>query len=545
MTRIDTDREREVQIERHIMAMITCAPSAESCAIDLAVLTSACPPPLVRWFTEPLCQILAIAADAALSGKIPTTPDAIQDLAASMPHGHALDLRQAKPVRPWEPCGFEDSALANVGGWSALAELREQGLAYFGKRGVAANVQRLCHAGDRRRILQELRVIATKVANSDLETGPHEVVISSQDRLLGLLANPSERSLGDHLHAALCNGERLAALREQGRAPTATWGMAELDALVPLRPGGLYVLAAAPGAGKTSLALQAATACASAGGQGAVAIASLEMSGPELATIVAARQVGISPAAIRERAPSIPLEAWDQLNHLAATWRTSASVLVRDAAGVADHTTVDSLAAWLTQRRRASPGMALAVLDYLQLLDASNPRHNEYERITHATRQLKRTAVSLILPILCLSQMNRAGRTQVKDRTGRIIGDPEPTLANLRGSGSIEQDADAVVFLHQVGTPDPSAKAVLVRVTVAKNRAGAQGTVDMWFHRRHQLFQPARAAGQQVDELQKRAARTATAPHPAENVFDEAHDPIVITGLDEKESTPYPDRSRL
>ena len=520
MTRVAVDVERERQLERHIMGTIIAATSGEVCGRDLAILANVCPPPLGRWFAhDPLVQVLAVCADQALAGTISTNPDSLLALAAKMPHSACLDLRQGKPARAWNPCDYAESALANAGGYPAVADLQVHTADFVGVRGVVANAPLLRNAGVRRRIIEELRQMAQSVAASDLAAGPGDAVAAHQDRVMALMSGGGERNMGDCLREALDAGKSFAAMRERGQAPAATWGIPALDALVPMRAGGLYILAAAPKAGKTSLALQAATAVAADAGHGAVAIGSLEMSGAELATIVAGRKLGIAPAAIRERSQAVAPELWERLDDLAVTWRASASVLVRDAAGVSDRITAEGFTSWLTQRRNASPRMSLAVLDYLQLLDATNPRATEYDRITSATRQLKRAAMSLRLPLLVLSQMNRAGRAQVKDRAGAIVGDPEPTLADLRGSGSIEQDADAVVFLHKIGKPDPNASAILVRATVAANRAGPEGTVDLWFHRRQQLFEEAVIPGAQVDVLRERSRRMAAKPNDSEGVF--------------------------
>ncbi len=517
MTTIKTDTARERAIERHVMGRILSATGADACGRDLVILAGSCPPPLHRWFTDPICRALAVAADDALAGKIPATADAITEKVSSFSHSDCLDSFKDRQIDS-KPCSYEDSALANYGGWSEIAELRAATVDFVGGQGVERNAPSLRHAGDRRRAIEDLRIAAAAIAASDLHNGPYEAIGQHRERLLSLIAGGNaDRNLGDYLHTALRAGEAFAALRDRGQTLTATWGLPELDGLVPLRPGGLYVLAAAPGAGKTSLALMAAAATAKAGGQGAVALTSLEMTGSELAAIIAGRQVGISPAAIREHSASVPLEAWERLEALTASWRDSSSLLVRDAAASNHQTTVDGFTSWLGQRAAAAPRMALAVLDYLQLLDGSNARQNEYERITAATRAIKRAAVGLSLPILVLSQMNRAGRAQIKDRGGKVTGDPEPTLADLRGSGSIEQDADAVIFLHALGVPDPAARAIKVRATVAKNRGGAQGSIDLWFHRRQQLFEFApENAGTNHAEATVRRTKIASPPHADE-----------------------------
>ncbi len=139
--------------------------------------------------------------------------------------------------------------------------------------------------------------------------------------------------------------------------------------------------------------------------------------------------------------------------------------------------------AWVRQRSLRSAGkLTLVVVDYLQILDAANPRQSPYDRISEATRALKQLALELRICVLVLSQISREGRKQIKNaRTGAVQANPEPSLSDLAGSGSIEADADAVVFIWPPGIE--TGPSLNVELKVAKNRGGSEGSISAVFHR--------------------------------------------------------------
>lgn len=224
--------------------------------------------------------------------------------------------------------------------------------------------------------------------------------------------------------------------RSSGLLVNARWGVPSFDhelSLGGLISGGLYVLAADTGRGKTTLAWQAALATAATGRR--VLVYSQEMPGPELVWRLAGARLGLSTAQIRTghlsdgqlqglgRATAalgrLPIEIRDTGE--ASPDRIRAEVIAESARG----------------------GLGLVVVDYLQILtvDPDQRRAGVPEQLSYATKTLKRTAVRARVPMLLLSQFNRGRNTSER-----------PTLSDLKGSGSIEQDADAVVLLHP--TPD-------------------------------------------------------------------------------------------
>jgi len=125
--------------------------------------------------------------------------------------------------------------------------------------------------------------------------------------------------------------------------------------------------------------------------------------------------------------------------------------------------------------------LALVVIDYLGLIKANESQKDSYERITKISGDLKRLALSLGVPVLCLAQLNRAAEQR---------SDKQPIMADLRDSGAIEQDADAVLLLHRPEIYKPMEQRVnllkeQMTVTVAKNRHGAIGRVSLDFYPRN------------------------------------------------------------
>ncbi len=121
---------------------------------------------------------------------------------------------------------------------------------------------------------------------------------------------------------------------------------------------------------------------------------------------------------------------------------------------------------------RREKNVGLVIIDYLQLMRSGSRSENRVQEVAEISRSLKIMARELDVPVVALSQLNRASETR-KDK--------KPMLSDLRESGSIEQDADIVIFLYRdEDNPDLEARNI-VNCSVAKNRHGATGTIDfLW-----------------------------------------------------------------
>ena len=133
----------------------------------------------------------------------------------------------------------------------------------------------------------------------------------------------------------------------------------------------------------------------------------------------------------------------------------------------------------LSRRLKAEKGLDLIVVDYLQLMTTSKNYDSMVNQVTEISRSLKSLAKELDVPVLALSQLSRA----VESRGGK------PQLSDLRDSGSIEQDADVVMFIHRDDKgKDESEKTNIAEILIEKHRNGPTGKVDLYFDEKTTTF---------------------------------------------------------
>ncbi|MGV8095986.1 MAG: replicative DNA helicase [Mangrovibacterium sp.] len=255
------------------------------------------------------------------------------------------------------------------------------------------------------------------------------------------------------LRTTLKDIERDCVLAKERRTPGITTGFESLNENTGgWRNGNLCILAARPGVGKTSFALHFALAAANTGYW--VNIFSLEMNKEDLARILLASESGVYRSDIRDG--YLNDSDWDPINK-AISKLENLPIIFRDAAGM----TVNQIQAAIHKNRK-NKRCDFAIVDYLQLVRSQQSKAIRELEVSEISRTLKTTALAENLPILALSQLNRAADGET------------PKLSNLRESGAIEQDADLVLFLHR-----PDTKQSVIRLTVAKHRRGRLGEIDI------------------------------------------------------------------
>ena len=278
---------------------------------------------------------------------------------------------------------------------------------------------------------------------------------------------------------------------EDGLPPGIKTGYSGLDTMLTgLKDGGFYVIAGRPGMGKTALALNISRHVASNEKKNVVII-SLEMTQDELAMRFLSDDTGISSEKLQ--LGLLTDEDWEEV---ARSRRRLAglSIRIEDSGEM----TLEDLSTKL-RKISLSGGIDLVIVDYLQLMSGNSnaPRH---EVVSAMSRGLKMLAKELSVPIVCMSQLNR----EVEKRP-----DPRPQLSDLRESGSIEQDANAVVFVyrpeyyramrnpHQF-QPGQVESAELI---LAKNRNGRVGVAKvLWDAERMRFLNPQIRVSRPVDE---------------------------------------------
>jgi replicative DNA helicase len=392
-----------------------------------------------------------------------------------------------------------DGTLDQIGGASYLARL-------------AASIVSVVNAADYGRIVhdrflrRELISIGEDIVNGaydvTLEESATDRVEAAEQSLFNLASEGTYqrdfKTFTEALKAAVDVAEA-AHGRGGGLAGVPTFLKAIDHKLGGLHPSDLIILAGRPGMGKTALATKFALNAARGGpdrghasGQGTtVAFFSLEMSAEQLATRIIAEEIEVSSDKIRRGA----MKTEDFTRVVEASHTLSRIPLfIDDTAGV-------SVPQLRTRARRLKRqhNLGLIVIDYLQLLrgPAGQRQENRVQELSEITRSLKILAKELHVPVVALSQLSRA--VEARD-------DKRPQLADLRESGSIEQDADVVLFIYREEyylknkEPPPEDKnypAWVERmekhhnkadVIIAKQRHGPTGTVPLFFEHQFTRF---------------------------------------------------------
>ncbi len=272
-----------------------------------------------------------------------------------------------------------------------------------------------------------------------------EVVVEAYDRLQKITGPDKEKYLG------------------------AKSGFTQLDAITSgLNKSDLLIIAARPGMGKTSFALNIATNIASKITK-QVVVFSLEMGKEQLATRMLSSESLVNSNSLRTG--RLTPDDWIKLAS-GAEQLSKMPIYLDDSGGI----TVPQMKAKL----RRMKNLGLVVIDYLQLMEGSGRTNNRVNEVSEITRQLKLMAKELNVPVITLSQLNRGAE-------GRQ--DHRPVIADLRESGSIEQDADVILFLYREGYYDKEAENQNTsECIIAKNRHGETGTVKLVWNGEFTLF---------------------------------------------------------
>ena len=304
------------------------------------------------------------------------------------------------------------------------------------------------------------------------ETDVRKVIDSAEQKIFELSHNSTTkefRHIRDVLQIVYRDLERLSETK--GAIQGTKTGFSGLDqVLVEMGKGDLIIVGARPGMGKTSFALNIATNVAKSTRK-AVAIFSLEMSGEQLVTRVLSSEAMIDSHTLRTG--QLANEDWDNLADVISTL-SGCDIYIDDTSAI--NTTE------MRSKLRRVNNLGLVVIDYIGLMQTTSTSENRAQQVGEISRNLKIMAKDFGVPIICCAQLNRG--TESRPGAGK-----RPTLADLRDSGSIEQDADIVLFLYRdeyykniSGTeadPEAADTANTAEIIVAKNRHGSVDNIKM------------------------------------------------------------------
>ncbi len=267
-------------------------------------------------------------------------------------------------------------------------------------------------------------------------------------------------------------------------------GFYELDkATSGLHPGEMIIIAARPGMGKTSLALNIATNAAFSTDK-AVAVFNMEMPAESLVNRMISAIGGIDSHKLQTG--NLQHNDWKRYNE-AMSQLADTNIYIEDNAGI----TIQEIRAKCRRLASSEKGLALVVIDYLQLVTSSGKRNDSRQQeVSDISRAIKTMAMELKVPVIALAQLSR----NAERRENNI-----PMLADLRESGSIEQDADMVMFIHRKDYYQE--KGELNKVTnapcdiiIAKHRKGATGKFTLLFELNQSNFRNYMASSEQIVE---------------------------------------------
>lgn len=375
-----------------------------------------------------------------------------------------------------------NNQLDDVGGVAYIAEL-------------ATSVPTAANAGYYAKIVEEksmLRRLISTATNiiTQANNGDDDVpsLLDSAERQIMDVSERRNRSgfreIKDVLNETLSDIDRLSQQSEDITGlPT---GYREFDKMTAgLQPDNLIILAARPAVGKTAFALNIAQNVATSTDT-SVAIFSLEMSAESLVNRMLCAEGSIN--ANHLRTGQLDEGEWQNLI-VAMGALSNTSIFIDDTPGIK----MAEIRAKCSRLAKEKGNLGLVVIDYLQLIEGSNKESRQQE-VSEISRQLKKLAKELSVPILALSQLSR-GVEQRQDK--------RPVLSDIRESGSIEQDADIVAFLYrddyyergeskseEDGDDQDSLNQDVgeVELIIEKNRAGARGTVKLLFIKSYNKF---------------------------------------------------------
>ena len=304
----------------------------------------------------------------------------------------------------------------------------------------------------------------TAMVQEGTDTG-QDVLEAAEQRIYAIRQGRAARGLTPISDVLIDVYDRLNELAESDSSiPGMSTGLRDLDrAISGLNKSDLVLLAARPGMGKTSMALNILLDAGKRSGK-KVAFFSLEMSREQLALRLISGECFVDNHKLVTG--KLNEEDWEKVA-IAADALTQSNILIDDDSTV---TVAD-----INAKCRRVEDLGLVVIDYLQLMQAAGGKtrsgDNRQQIVSDISRSLKIMAKELNVPVLCLSQLSRANESRT---------DKRPMLSDLRESGAIEQDADIVLFLYRDGyynkdTDNPN----LAECIIAKNRHGETGTVEL------------------------------------------------------------------
>jgi replicative DNA helicase len=348
---------------------------------------------------------------------------------------------------------------------------------------LAALVPAAANAAHYARIVREMATLrgliraGSEIARLGIDREAEAVeLVDRAEQIVFDLAQARVTSEFSHIDELLKESfDRLMKLYDEGAEVTGVpSGFRDIDHLTSgFQPGNLVILAARPSMGKSGLALNIAANLAVRAGL-PVAVFTLEMSKAEVTQRFMCSEAKVESQ--RLRTGKLAQEDWSRLT-AACDKLAKAPIYVDDSGS----TTMMEIRSKSRRLKMREPDLGLVVVDYMQLMTTETRTENRVQEVSEISRNLKRLARDLDVPVLALSQLSRA----VEQRH-----DKRPILSDLRESGSIEQDSDLVFFIYrdEYYSPEDTDAQGIAELHLAKHRNGPTGVVKLSFLKRFAKF---------------------------------------------------------
>ena len=350
--------------------------------------------------------------------------------------------------------------LEPIGGLEYLVSLPE-------KVPTTANVEKYIKIVEEKSILRSL----IKTANQLIEIGYNQneevevLMDNAEKKIFDLMQRKSQKGYSSIRDILVDSFTELEQLYNQKQHITGVaTGFIDLDnKTAGFHNSDLVLIAARPAMGKTAFALNIAT-YAAVNANTPVVVFSLEMSKEQCANRILCSQAMVDSEKVSKG--DISDEEWSKLAVASGELSESAGIFIDDSAGI----NIAEIRA-KCRKLKLEKNIGLVVIDYLQLIQGSGNTKSREQEIAEISRSLKILAKEINVPVIALSQLSRAPEARPDHR---------PMLQDLRESGSIEQDADIVMFLYRDDYYNPETEAKnIAEVIIAKHRAGPTGTVEL------------------------------------------------------------------
>lgn len=359
--------------------------------------------------------------------------------------------------------------LATVGGFAYLGEIAKN-------TPSSANIHAYAQIVRERAVVREMIAVANDIAESGFDTqnrtsaelldeAERKVFQIAEKRVSG---TDGPQRIGSVLEKTIAQIEALSKIKNHNGVTGLSTGFHDLDRMTAgLQPSDLIIVAARPSMGKTTFAMNLCENAA-LNSDKPVLVFSLEMPAEQLMMRMLASLSRVDQTKIRTG--RLEDDDWARIASVMNLLNDKGNMFIDDASGL----TPNEVRSRARRIAREHDGIAMIMVDYLQLMTVPGMSENRTLEIAEISRSLKSLAKELKVPVVALSQLNRS----LEQRA-----DKRPVNSDLRESGSIEQDADVIMFIYrdEVYHPDSSQKG-LAEVIIGKQRNGPIGSLELKFH---------------------------------------------------------------